>query len=34
MVHTREQVIVNGQEKDSKSASGSAGSAMCDIPWF
>lgn len=28
------KVIVNGQEKDSKDASGSAGSAMCNIPLF
>lgn len=28
------KVIVNGQEKDSKDASGSAGSAMCHIPLF
>lgn len=28
------KVIVNGQEKVSKDASGSAGSAMCNIPWF
>ena len=28
------KVIVNGQEKDSKNASGSAGSAMCNVPWF
>lgn len=28
------KVIVNGQEKDSKNASGSVGSATCDIPWF
>lgn len=28
------KVIVNGQEKDSKDASGSAGTATCDIPWF
>lgn len=28
------KVIVNGQEKDSKTASGSAGFASCDIPWF
>lgn len=28
------KVIVNGQEKDSKSASGSVGSAMCNIPLF
>lgn len=28
------KVIVNGQEKDSKDASGSAGSAMCNVPWF
>lgn len=28
------KVIVNGQEKDSKNASGSVGSAMCNIPWF
>lgn len=28
------KVIVNGQEKDSKDASGSAGSVMCNIPWF
>lgn len=28
------KVIVNGQERDSKSASGSAGSVMCDVPWF
>lgn len=28
------KVIVNGQEKDSKEASGSTGSAMCNIPWF
>lgn len=28
------KVIVNGQEKVSKGASGSAGSAMCNIPWF
>lgn len=28
------KVIVNGQEKDSKDASGSAGLAMCNVPWF
>lgn len=28
------KVIVNGQEKDSKSASGTVGSARCDVPWF
>ena len=28
------KVIVNGQERDSKSASGSAGSVMCDVPLF
>lgn len=28
------KVIVNGQEKDSKDASGSAGSVMCNIPLF
>lgn len=28
------KVIVNGQEKDSKNASDSVGSATCDIPWF
>ena len=28
------KVIVNGQEKVSKDASGSAGSVMCNIPWF
>lgn len=28
------KVIVNGQEKDSKSASGAAGYASCDVPWF
>lgn len=28
------KVIVNGQEKDSKDASGSAGSAMCTVPLF
>lgn len=28
------KVIVNGQEKGSKDASGSAGSAMCNIPLF
>lgn len=28
------KVIVNGQEKDSKDASGSAGSAMCNVPLF
>ena len=28
------KVIVNGQEKDSKEASGAMGSAYCNIPWF
>lgn len=28
------KVIVNGQEKVSKDASGSVGSATCRIPWF
>jgi len=28
------KVIVNGQEKVSKDASGSAGSAVCNVPWF
>lgn len=28
------KVIVNGQEKVSKDASGSVGSAYCNIPWF
>lgn len=28
------KVIVNGQEKVSKEASGSAGTATCNIPWF
>lgn len=28
------KVIVNGQEKDSKGASGSAGSVMCNVPLF
>lgn len=28
------KVIVNGQEKDSKSASGSVGSASCNVPLF
>lgn len=28
------KVIVNGQEKDSKNASGSVGSAMCNVPLF
>ena len=28
------KVIVNGQEKDSKQASGSAGTATCNIPLF